>query len=248
VRQLLLVGLVGAAATAAILDLTVGPGDATGDGTVDGPVIVHGPWNAYPAAEVSGPLQLQDGCLMIDGNLLVWDTGATWDEEAQAVFLDDQTYVVGDEVQGRRGLLLGARPARPVRRPGGRRPRPLPRRHRSYHRGLLPQRLTARRFPRDAPGHALPMHLDPAAVRRGWQHAENAADEIADALGRISDAAGTSMGDLAACLSDAASDMRGVLDVVSAVITEHGTNVEACIADFQATDGQSAGEFHGLAR
>lgn len=92
------------------------------------------------------------------------------------------------------------------------------------------------------------MHLDPGAVRNGWQHAENAADEISDARGRTAEAAGSDMADLAACLSDAASDMRGALEVISAVITEHGTNVEACIADFQATDGQSAGEFHGLAR
>jgi len=92
------------------------------------------------------------------------------------------------------------------------------------------------------------MHLDPAAVRAGWQHAANADAEITDARGRIADAGGTGMADLAACLSDAASDMRGVLEVVSAVIAEHGTNIEACIADFQATDGQSAGEFHGLAR
>ncbi len=92
------------------------------------------------------------------------------------------------------------------------------------------------------------MHLDPGAVRSGWQHAVNADDEITDARGRIAEAAGSGMADLATCLNDAASDMRGVLEVVSAVIAEHGTNVEACIADFQATDGRRAGEFHGLAR
>ncbi len=92
------------------------------------------------------------------------------------------------------------------------------------------------------------MHLDPAAVRRGWQHATNADAEIVDARGRIGDAAGSGMADLADTLSDAASDLRGVLEVVSAVIAEHGTNVEACIADFQATDGRRAGEFHELAR
>lgn len=92
------------------------------------------------------------------------------------------------------------------------------------------------------------MHLDPAAVRQGWQHATNADAEVVDARGRIAEAAGSGMADLADTLSDAASDMRGVLEVVSAVIAEHGTNVEACIADFRATDGQSAGEFRGLAR
>ena len=92
------------------------------------------------------------------------------------------------------------------------------------------------------------MHLDPGAVRNGWQHAQHADDEIADARGRIQEASGSGMGDLTTCLGDAAADMQGVLEVVSAVIAEHGTNVEACIADFLATDGQSAGEFRGLAR
>ena len=92
------------------------------------------------------------------------------------------------------------------------------------------------------------MYLEPSAVRSGWQHAVNADAEITDARGRIAEAAGSGMADLATCLADAASDMRGVLEVVSAVIAEHGRGVEACIADFQATDGQSAGEFHGLAR
>ena len=92
------------------------------------------------------------------------------------------------------------------------------------------------------------MHLDPGAVRSGWQHAVNADDEITDARGRIAEATGSGMGDLASCLSDAAEALRGVLEVVSAVIAEHGSGVEACLADFQATDGQRAGEFHGLAR
>lgn len=92
------------------------------------------------------------------------------------------------------------------------------------------------------------MHLDPTAVRTGWRNAARAEEEVAEARSRITEASGSGMGDLASTLSDAGSDLRGVLDVVSAVIAEHGTNVEECIADFQATDGQSAGEFHGLAR
>ncbi len=89
----------------------------------------------------------------------------------------------------------------------------------------------------------------PAAVRSGWQHATNADAEVRRRprpdRGRGRARHGRPRRH---AVSDAASDMRGVLEVVSAVIAEHGTNVEACIADFQATDGQSAGEFHGLAR
>ena len=92
------------------------------------------------------------------------------------------------------------------------------------------------------------MHLEPTLVRRAWAHADNADDELRHAHGRSGEAAGVGMADLAATLADAAADMRGVLEVASAVITEHGAAVEACIADFQATDGASAGEFHGLAR
>ena len=92
------------------------------------------------------------------------------------------------------------------------------------------------------------MHLDPAAVRRGWHHAANADAEVVEAGTRIAEAKGSAMGDLAGCLTDAGTDLQGVLDVVASVIAEHGANVEECIADFQATDGRSAGEFHGLAR
>lgn len=94
----------------------------------------------------------------------------------------------------------------------------------------------------------MPITMRPDAVRAGWVYAHNAAAELHGARGRRSDAAGHAMADLSSCLSDAASDMDGVLEVVLGVIAEHGTNVEDCITDFEATDGNSAGEFHGLSR
>jgi hypothetical protein len=90
--------------------------------------------------------------------------------------------------------------------------------------------------------------LDPEAVRSGWQYAHNARAEAQAARGRASEAAGHDMADLAATLSDAACDLDGVLRVVLGVLAEHHTNAEACISDFLASDGSSAGEFHGLAR
>ena len=90
--------------------------------------------------------------------------------------------------------------------------------------------------------------LDPDAVRAGWHYGDNAHTEVQDAIGRTADAAGHDMADLAATLADAASDLDGVLRVVLGVIAEHRVNTEQCIADFLATDGASAGEFHGLAR
>lgn len=90
--------------------------------------------------------------------------------------------------------------------------------------------------------------MRPDAVRAGWVHADNAAAELRAARGRAADAAGHDLGDLAATLADAAGDLDGVLGVVLGVLDEHHGEVEACISDFLATDGASAGEFHGLAR
>lgn len=90
--------------------------------------------------------------------------------------------------------------------------------------------------------------LDPQAIRAGWKYAENAAADVRQARGRTSDAAGHDMSDLSNVLSGAAADLDGVLRVVLGIISEHHTSTEACISDFVATDGNSAGEFHGLSR
>ncbi|UFN42839.1 hypothetical protein [Nocardioides okcheonensis] len=90
--------------------------------------------------------------------------------------------------------------------------------------------------------------MRPDAVRAGWAHADNAAAELRSAQGQVPDAAGHDLADLAATLADAASDLDGVLRVALGVIDEHHGGVEDCIRDFLATDGTSAGEFHGLAR
>lgn len=94
----------------------------------------------------------------------------------------------------------------------------------------------------------MPIHVDPPALRRAWRHGVNAREEIADAASRTSAARGSSMAGLTACLTDAADDVAGVLSVVAAVIDEHGTGMEACITDFVATDGASAGQFDRVAR
>ncbi len=90
--------------------------------------------------------------------------------------------------------------------------------------------------------------LDPKAVRAGWQYADNAAAEVRNARSRTTEAAGESMGDLASTLADAAGDLDGALRVALGVLDEHGASTETCINDFLATDGNSAGEFDGLAR
>ena len=47
-------------------------------------------------------------------------------------------------------------------------------------------------------------------------------------------------------VSDAATDLAGVLDVCRALVAEHGTNLEGCLTTYAATDHASAGAFHGL--
>ena len=90
------------------------------------------------------------------------------------------------------------------------------------------------------------LHVDPAAVRRAWLHGSDADSEFLSAKRRTSDAAGTDLAGVAAVLSDAATDMAGVLDVCHALVSEHATNLEACLTAYATTDHNSAGTFHGL--
>ena len=90
--------------------------------------------------------------------------------------------------------------------------------------------------------------IDPEGLRHAWRHGADACDEIAAARACTAAAAGSGLGDLAACLADAAGGLRGSLDVAAAVVEEHGQGVEGCIEVFVATDGRTAGRFHGLDR
>ncbi|MDP2773679.1 MAG: hypothetical protein Q8O61_08985 [Nocardioides sp.] len=92
------------------------------------------------------------------------------------------------------------------------------------------------------------LDIDPAAVRRAWSHGVDADLEVAAARGRTTAAGSGDLDAVTDCVADAASDMAGVLDVVRAVITEHHTGMESCLATFAATDRQSAGEFDALDR
>ena len=94
----------------------------------------------------------------------------------------------------------------------------------------------------------MPISMNPALVRQGWQHATDARGEIADARGRVAAARGRDLDDLQATLTDAADDMDGVLTVVQGAIDELGTNVDECITTYRLTDGRSDGSFHELAR
>jgi hypothetical protein len=90
------------------------------------------------------------------------------------------------------------------------------------------------------------LHVDPGAVRRAWLHGADADAELTAARRRTPEAAGNDLAGVAAVVGDAATDLAGVLDVCHALVAEHATNLEACLATYDATDQTSAGAFHGL--
>ena len=98
-------GVLGALALVGVASV-VRPLDGPSEGEPDGPVIPIGEdWDAYPTAEVTGPLTREGDCLLIAGTVVFWPQGTTWDEEAQAVrfggdFDDAPDAPVGEEFTG----------------------------------------------------------------------------------------------------------------------------------------------------
>jgi hypothetical protein len=90
------------------------------------------------------------------------------------------------------------------------------------------------------------LHVEPEAVRRAWLRGVDAGSEVRNARRRTTAAAGTDLAGVASTLADAAADLAGVLDVCDALVTEHGSGVEACLTEYAATDHASAGAFDGL--
>ena len=90
--------------------------------------------------------------------------------------------------------------------------------------------------------------LQPDALRRAWRHGAAAADELDRARRHTAGAAGGpgQLAGLADLLAESARDLDGALRVAGALVDEHGAGLAACVADFEATDGASAGRFHGL--
>ncbi|WP_346385449.1 hypothetical protein [Nocardioides sp.] len=77
---------------------------------IDGPVLVSDAhWEAGMAALIRGPVRLVGDCLFIGSAPVIWPTGTTWDDEADAVVLNDGTLVaVGATVSGGGGSLSAA--------------------------------------------------------------------------------------------------------------------------------------------
>ncbi len=69
--------------------------------STDGPVLASRPLQAVPDAGISGQLQLDGDCLLLDNLLVVWPFGTTWDDQGATVVTDDGArYPVGSVVTG----------------------------------------------------------------------------------------------------------------------------------------------------
>jgi hypothetical protein len=96
----------------AMLYVTTGRG---GGVTVDGPVVAHDRgWGLGPSsgmdALVGGTLEHRRGCLLLDGNAVVWPDGTGWDPEQQTVRLSDGSPLyVGGAVVGGGGMVAEGR-------------------------------------------------------------------------------------------------------------------------------------------
>ncbi|PZS36685.1 MAG: hypothetical protein DLM59_00540 [Pseudonocardiales bacterium] len=90
------------------------------------------------------------------------------------------------------------------------------------------------------------LHIEPRAVLDAWAVGRRASSSVDTATRALSPAGGTDLAGLQATLTSAATTVGQVLTVVVAVIDETTANVDSCLAEYAASDGRSAGRFHGL--
>lgn len=92
--------------------------------------------------------------------------------------------------------------------------------------------------------------VDPDAVRLAWDSGVAVGHErLVDCHDKQHPAArGQSMAGLAGCLADAVGAVSGAASTVSAVCTELGQGVEACLATWVTTHGEMVGELNALER
>lgn len=62
------------------------------------PYATHEPMQDVGGAEITGLLELRNGCLTVDGHPLSLPAGARWDDETESVILDGAAYKVGERV------------------------------------------------------------------------------------------------------------------------------------------------------
>lgn len=106
-----------ASAAAVLCGLLAGCGQDAADGTPEprepmarGDVVLSADPAAdgmeYPAADLTGLLTLNDGCLALDGSPTLWPAGSSWEQEEMTVVLADGSRLkVGDRVEVGGGLV-----------------------------------------------------------------------------------------------------------------------------------------------
>lgn len=95
---------IGVAVGTAVLWFAIDGAGAEPEAPDTGPLPVITPdahWDSVPAAQVSGTVTMRDGCLLLDSEIVFWQHGTRWDQDAEAVVLEDGTTVqLGKEFTG----------------------------------------------------------------------------------------------------------------------------------------------------
>ncbi|CAN7477912.1 hypothetical protein [Knoellia sp. LjRoot47] len=91
------------------------------------------------------------------------------------------------------------------------------------------------------------LRIQPGEVRTAWTlGAAEARTDLGNTTTDLSNAQGSSMGDLADDLAYAVGRVRGVTTTTSRVLESFDTNVESCLTTYERTDHASAGAFTSL--
>lgn len=54
---------------------------------------------SYPASLLQGPLELHDGCLVVQNSILLLPEGTSWTPATQELVIDSTTFEVGDDIE-----------------------------------------------------------------------------------------------------------------------------------------------------
>lgn len=88
--------------------------------------------------------------------------------------------------------------------------------------------------------------IEPAGVLKAWQIGQQAGADLDTAVNHTTPAAGSDLAGLQSTMTAAADTVSQVLGVATAVMDETTATIDGCLAEYAATDGRSAGLFHGL--
>ncbi|AWB92914.1 hypothetical protein [Aeromicrobium chenweiae] len=88
--------------------------------------------------------------------------------------------------------------------------------------------------------------IEPGSVLNAWRIGRQAEADLDDAVTQTTAASGTGLAGLQSTMTAAARTVAEVLAVAAAVVDETTSTIDGCLAEYAASDGRSAGRFHGL--